>query len=191
MSGSERAGAIPPIMPTPGEKKALLFLSSILVLGTGVRTVDALRNNGHVSPAARAALESQIQAVDSARHKTKSKRSKKKESTHIVDRVEPVDPMPSVPQIIDIDVASAAEIETLRGVGPALAKRIVANRDSLGPFGSIDELSRVKGIGKRLAARIQPQVTFSLLPRPHDTENDGTSSPPRNGRKSRRGESHI
>ncbi len=178
-------------MPTPGEKKALLFLSSILVLGTGVRTVDALRDDDHVSPSARAALESQIDAVDSVRHKAKSKRSKKKKpATHIVDQNETPD-APSVPQIIDIDIASASEIETLRGIGPALAKRIVANRDSLGPFGSIDELTRVKGIGKRLSARIGPQVTFSLLPRPHSTENDGTSNPPRKGRKSRRGESHI
>jgi competence protein ComEA len=176
-------------MPTPGEKKALLFLSSILVLGTGLRTVQALRGDDHVSPSARAALESQIQAVDSARHKARSKRSKKKKSaTHIVEHPETIE---APPQIIDIDIASAAEIETLRGVGPALAKRIVANRDSLGPFGSIDELTRVNGIGKRLAARLAGQVTFSLLPRPHDTENDGTSSPPRSRWKSRRGESHI
>jgi len=176
-------------MPTPGEKKALLFLSSILVLGTGVRTVEALRGDDHVSPAARAALESQTEAVDSARHKAKSKRSKKKKpATHIVEHPETIE---ATPQIIDIDIASAAEIETLRGVGPALAKRIVANRDSLGPFGSIDELTRVNGIGKRLAAKLAGQVTFSLLPRPHGTENDGTSSPPRKGRKSRRGESHI
>jgi competence protein ComEA len=177
-------------MPTPGEKKALLFLSSILVLGTGLRTVQALRGDDHVSPSARAALESQIQAVDSARHKPKSKRSKKRKSTHIVEHNE-TNEAPSTPEIIDIDIASAAEIETLRGVGPALAKRIVANRDSLGPFGSIDELTRVNGIGKRLAARLAGRVTFSLLPRPHDTENDGTSSPPRSRRKSRRGESHI
>lgn len=176
-------------MPTPGEKKALLFLSSILVLGTGVRTVDALRGSPHVSPAARAALESQIAAVDSARHKTKSKRSKKKKSaTHIVEHPETIE---APPQIIDIDIASAAEIETLRGVGPSLAKRIVANRDSLGPFGSIDELTRVNGIGKRLAAKLATQVTFSLLPRPHSTENGEASSPPRKGRKPRRGESHI
>jgi competence protein ComEA len=96
-----------------------------------------------------------------------------------------------VPSIIDMDIATAEEIETLRGIGPALAKRIVADRDSLGPFGSIDELTRVKGIGKRLAAKIAPQVTFSLLPRHSGTENDGTSASPRSRRKSRRGESHI
>ncbi|HUQ18853.1 MAG TPA: helix-hairpin-helix domain-containing protein [Gemmatimonadaceae bacterium] len=175
-------------MPTPGEKKALLFLSSILLLGTGVRTVGALRDDQHVSPAAKAALESQIEAVDSARHRGKSKRSrKKKPATHIVEHAE----LEATPSIIDIDIASAAEIETLRGVGPSLAKRIVADRDSLGPFGSIDELTRVKGIGKKLSAKIAPQVTFSLLPRHPHTENDGTSSPPRSRRKSRRGESHI
>ena len=102
--------------------------------------------------------------------------------------------MPAIPDepviraIIDIDIASAAEIETLRGVGPALAARIVADRASLGPFGSTDELQRVRGIGAKLANKIAPQVTFSLLPRHSRTANDGTSARPRSRRKSRRGE---
>jgi hypothetical protein len=46
----------------------------------------------------------------------------------------------------------------------------------------------VRGIGARLAKKIAPQVTFSLLPRHSRTANDGTSAPPRSRRKSRRGE---
>jgi len=67
---------------------------------------------------------------------------------------------------VDLDTASAALIETLPRVGPALAQRIVANRDSLGPFRSIEGLKRVKGIGPATVALLAPLVTFSRQARP-------------------------
>ena len=67
---------------------------------------------------------------------------------------------------IDLDTASEDAIETLPRVGPALARRIVANRDSLGPFRSLDGLRRVKGIGPATIALIGPLVTFSRQTRP-------------------------
>jgi competence protein ComEA len=62
---------------------------------------------------------------------------------------------------IDLDVASPNEIERLPRVGPALARRIVANRDSLGPFGSLSGLRRVKGLGSATIERLEHLVTFS------------------------------
>jgi DNA uptake protein ComE-like DNA-binding protein len=62
---------------------------------------------------------------------------------------------------IDLDTANQPEIESLPRIGPAFAKRIVANRDSLGPFGSLDGLKRVKGMGKATLATLAPLVTFS------------------------------
>jgi DNA uptake protein ComE-like DNA-binding protein len=67
---------------------------------------------------------------------------------------------------IDLDTASEDAIETLPRVGPALARRIVANRDSLGPFRSLDGLRRVKGIGPATIALLGPLVTFSRQTRP-------------------------
>jgi competence protein ComEA len=67
---------------------------------------------------------------------------------------------------IDVDRASAAELETLPRIGPTLAARIVADRNALGAFGSLDGLQRVKGVGPALAARLAPLVTFSGTPRP-------------------------
>ena len=186
-------------MPTPGERKALLFLATVVALGAAARGVAALHSAAPVDAAARSALETQIEAVDSARHGQSKRKGKGRRRSSRADQASGappapatpyVDPQPVVPAVIDLDVASAAEIETLRGVGPALAARIVADRDSLGPFGSTDELQRVRGIGARLAAKIAPQVTFSLLPRHPGTAGDGTSAPPRGRRKSRRGESH-
>ena len=176
-------------MPTPGERKALLFLGTVVVLGAGARGVAALHSQAPVDAAARRALDAQIEAVDSVRHRgwAKKKSNGKRGVIHLVEPSAPAEPV--IPAIIDLDIAPAAEIETLRGVGPGLAARIVADRDSLGPFGSTDELQRVRGIGARLAAKIAPQVTFSLLPR-HPRTSDGTSAPPRGRRKSRRGDSH-
>jgi DNA uptake protein ComE-like DNA-binding protein len=61
---------------------------------------------------------------------------------------------------IDLDTASQEQIESLPRIGPGFAKRIVANRDSLGPFGSLNGLKRVKGMGKATLEALAPLVTF-------------------------------
>jgi competence protein ComEA len=68
---------------------------------------------------------------------------------------------PGVSGPIDLDRATAAEIEALPRVGPALARRIVANRDSSGPFGSIEALRRIRGLGPATLRLLTPLVTFS------------------------------
>jgi competence ComEA-like helix-hairpin-helix protein len=85
-----------------------------------------------------------------------------------------------------MDVASADEIESLRHIGPSLARRIVADRDSFGPFGSREELLRVKGIGPSMVAKLDSAVTFSLLPRPKNTVIPRRSELPKAPRKPHR-----
>ena len=65
---------------------------------------------------------------------------------------------------VDLDRATQREIEVLPWVGPALARRIVANRDSFGFFGSIEALGRVKGVGQATRNRLATLVTFSGSP---------------------------
>jgi competence ComEA-like helix-hairpin-helix protein len=146
-------------MPTPAERKALLFFSVVLVLGASTRAYRTLHSRGPADAGSRSALERQIKAADSARKAglRKPKREKKQKAA----------PKPLGP--LDLDVASEKEIEALRNVGPALAKRIVADRDSLGPFGSIEGLTRVKGIGPSMVEKLDSAVTFSLVPRPTNT----------------------
>ena len=48
---------------------------------------------------------------------------------------------------IDVNVATEAELETLPGIGPTLAAAIIAERERNGPFRSVDDLERVRGIG--------------------------------------------
>lgn len=54
---------------------------------------------------------------------------------------------------LNINTATAEQFEALDGVGPVLARRIVEYRTAHGPFRSIDELDRVKGIGPSIMAR--------------------------------------
>ena len=50
-------------------------------------------------------------------------------------------------QPVDLNRATAAELDALPGVGPSTAAAIVAHREQNGPFGSIDDLLQVRGIG--------------------------------------------
>ena len=62
------------------------------------------------------------------------------------------------PQLIDLNTATAAQLETLPGVGPVLARRIIAYRDSAGRFANTDALLAVKGVGPAMLKRVQPLV---------------------------------
>ncbi len=62
---------------------------------------------------------------------------------------------------VDVDHADVTELTRLPHVGPALAQRIVAWRDSHGPFAGIARLDSVSGIGPKLLDAIRPYVTFS------------------------------
>ncbi len=62
------------------------------------------------------------------------------------------------PGSINLNTASAAELERLPRIGPALAARIVDDRDRLGPFRRIEDVERVRGIGPAIRARIAPFV---------------------------------
>lgn len=59
---------------------------------------------------------------------------------------------------LDLNHASAADLELLPGIGPSLAQRIVDDRSAHGAFASIDALQRVHGIGPRTIERLRALV---------------------------------
>jgi competence protein ComEA len=166
-------------MPTPAERKALLFFSVVLVLGASTRAFRALHSGSPGDARARSALESQIKAADSARRAGLRKPRREK--------VRKTAPKPTGK--VDLDVAGEKEIEALRGIGPALAKRIVADRDSFGPFGSMEGFQRVKGVGPSMVEKLDSTVTFSLVPRPTNTVISRPSELPKARRKPHRRDS--
>ena len=228
-------------MPTPGERRALIFLAAIAALGVTARGVIAMRGSNKTSVAGdRAGLARQIVAVDSAiasggvkrrggrggsagagsRNGSAPTGRKRASSRATGDTVvvaprsyrglPPVNPGPPardnreaywrarehvdsmqaainarsrgvslVPGsiapkktppargrlLVDLDVATAPEMATVPFIGLSLATRIVADRDTHGAFGSLEELERVSGVGPAMAKKLQPYVTFSLPPR--------------------------
>jgi competence ComEA-like helix-hairpin-helix protein len=59
---------------------------------------------------------------------------------------------------VDINKAQWPELATLPGIGRKLAERIVASRESNGPFRDNDDLRRVRGVGPRTLESIRPYL---------------------------------
>ncbi len=81
----------------------------------------------------------------------------------ITDQPVASSPTPALPKnvrpgILDLNTASAAELELLPGVGPSLAARIVEYREKNGPFKQFDDLDKVYGFGPKMLEKIRPLV---------------------------------
>ncbi|MEO6024627.1 MAG: helix-hairpin-helix domain-containing protein [Burkholderiales bacterium] len=61
---------------------------------------------------------------------------------------------------VDLNKATQAELEALKGIGPAKAKAIIDYRTKNGAFKSADDLDKVKGVGKGVMAKIANEVTI-------------------------------
>lgn len=180
-------------MPTPSEKKALGFLAAVAILGAGVRMSGAVSDASAADSSSREALRRQIVAAESSgaverrgrrsggvgasRGRRGSRRRSDADSAAATDPRDLFNPpsppparrssKPTTPAApVDLDRASAAELEALPRIGPALAKRIIDDREAGGPFGSLDGFQRVRGVGPAMAAALSGAVTFSGTPRP-------------------------
>jgi len=60
---------------------------------------------------------------------------------------------------VNINQADSEELQKIKGIGPALAGRIIAHRESKGLFKSVDDLSEVKGIGDAKMAKMKAALT--------------------------------
>ena len=171
-------------MPTPAERQALLFLAAVAALGGGVRVVETRRFNAQAAAGEQRvssrppwtlgerALADQIAAVDSAREaaqetartrRSKGRRPRGTAGSRSADAARGTMPelQPAArPMVVDLNQATARELERLPRVGPALAARIVAWREAHGPIRSLEDLRHVRGIGPVTAALLAPSVTF-------------------------------
>jgi competence ComEA-like helix-hairpin-helix protein len=64
-------------------------------------------------------------------------------------------------RIIDPNLSSQADLETLPGIGPVLAQRIIAYRRAHGPYKKIDDLRKVSGIGPKKLEKIKPYLAIN------------------------------
>ncbi len=146
-------------MPTAAERQAVVFLTAVAVLGGSVRVLQSRSLDQAVAQAASLSPEDQASATEELSRQVSAVEQAKGKKTSSKKKGPPSEP-------IDVNTADVEQLDALPRVGPALAARIVADRDSLGPFDSLDALQRVKGIGPALALGLSPYVTFSTGLRP-------------------------
>lgn len=68
-------------------------------------------------------------------------------------------PLGAYAALVNINIADAALLDTLPGIGPTYAARIVDYRTAHGPFARIEDIQNVSGIGPSTYAKIQPFIT--------------------------------
>ncbi len=129
----------------PAERRALLLLFSLALVGQGVRWLATRPGDAPGEIEILAAMPPKSPAAH-------------RDSLAALAR-------PLAPdERIDADRASAVELARLPKVGPALARTIVAYREKNGAFGGLEALDRVPGLGPGLMAAIGPHLSFSAPP---------------------------
>jgi competence protein ComEA len=66
---------------------------------------------------------------------------------------------PAASGIVNLNTASAADLEGLPGIGAKTAARIVEYRQKNGPFKKVEELMNVRGVGEKNFLKLKPQIT--------------------------------
>lgn len=158
-------------MSSRAEQVILLFLAFLVLSGAGFRLwmregdiiIEVVETESgpvavsthHTSLSVQEQTESPSPAPQDATPNpavTRRARSSSEES-------ESKDPVgQSSPSKINVNTASIQELDSLPGIGLTLAQRIVDDRKQFGPYESVDELKRVKGIGTETVERLRPFV---------------------------------
>lgn len=130
------------------ERRAVLVLALLAAAGGIVRVARS-----PAAPPGSALLAPQLAAGDIARQAALSRRA--------ADLARPLLPG----ERVDVDRAALEELERLPRVGRKLAERIAAEREANGPFGGLDALRRVSGVGPAMLAGLAKVTAFSGTPR--------------------------
>lgn len=131
---------------TSDEQRALAFIAGLLCLSAAVRFIG-LPDPVEAPGGGPLDLAAHIEAVEGA-------------VAEAEEAARPLEPG----EVIDPNTATAAELMRLPRVGPALAQRILADRDANGRYRSLDQLGRVAGIGERTLELLAPHVDLGPVP---------------------------
>ena len=138
---------------TKREKHVILFLVCTLTLGYGVKLYQGSHLYDDFKPVTSIEKESFEKKARLAYDTSKRKGLNSSESSTEND---------SKPQteIININTAKKQNLVKLPKIGPVTAERIIRFRDDYGPFKSIDDLLKVKGIGPKTLEKLKLQITL-------------------------------
>lgn len=124
------------------ERRAILILLSLAIAGQGIRYLITRPDSA----------PGDIQLLGSSPRRTPGAQAEAAQAAH-----RPL----AAGEKIDANTATTQELTRLPRVGMALARRIVTDRDSNGPYASLEALDRVGGIGPGLLRVIGPHLSFS------------------------------
>ena len=79
----------------------------------------------------------------------------------VQEQVGEITVLPRAVTLVNVNTATAEELETLTGIGPVLAQSILDYRAEHGNFQTAEELLNVKGIGEAKLAGFRTQITFT------------------------------
>jgi competence protein ComEA len=129
---------------TPQETRILTFLVAALIIGSAL----SLYQHRHALPPVELVVGSQSQSGQA----------------NLIDSTSSRSLSDSTREKVDINVATQAELQSLPGIGPSLAQRIVDYRQAHGPFSSPEEITQVRGIGPKTYQKICPLITAGSRP---------------------------
>ena len=75
---------------------------------------------------------------------------------------------PASTAIVNLNSASATDLEGLPGIGAKTAARIVEYRQKNGPFKKVEDLMNVRGVGEKNFLKLKPQITVGTAKADHD-----------------------
>ena len=145
---------------TPSEKRTILIISGVLILAglfyiyksysEKPVIIDYSQSDSIFSRLThKPMLQAEIENIDSG--KTNISLEKSNQVSKSTAKIEKGS--------IDINRANKNELEKLPRIGPAMANRIIEYRNNFGPFKSINDLTNVKGIGKKTLNLIKPYLS--------------------------------
>jgi comEA protein len=144
---------------TRNELKVILFLAVTFLAGLAFRWFDPFQNEVEsfdysTQDSLFLARSQQFMSLPTQEDSTEGKERKRRRKSEPKKDLQP--------QSIDLNSATKDELMLLPGIGEAYAERIVIHREDHGPFRSVEDLEQVKGIGKKIIARLRPFVRVDL-----------------------------
>ncbi|HVO56515.1 MAG TPA: helix-hairpin-helix domain-containing protein [Dongiaceae bacterium] len=79
---------------------------------------------------------------------------------------------------INLNTASALQLQEVPGIGPSTADKILQMRKSYGPFKSVDDLRAIKGIGTKRLEKMRKYLTVGKAPAAKAPARTASKAPP-------------